>query len=103
MALSHDSRAEDSIELLMMGHPQEAAERMVKIKPNGVGEFVNIARTLLQKFPSRASDAVKFLTILVKHYPRGAMVHAALGDAYIISGQRKLAVGSYLAAYKLTQ
>ncbi|HVE55677.1 MAG TPA: hypothetical protein VNB22_02550 [Pyrinomonadaceae bacterium] len=89
------------IELLFAGQAVKAAGRMVRAEPQGIENFIKIAANLLQKFPSKSSDAVKFLRALVKYYPQNSTVYAVLGDAYIASGDRRAAQQNYLRAYQL--
>jgi predicted esterase len=86
-------------ELLMAGRPREAASQMLRADPGGVESFVRIGRTLLQKFPSKSADAVVFFSTLAGHDPKAASIQAALGDAYMAAGQRRLALASYRRAH----
>lgn len=88
------------LEMLFAGKAKLAAEKMVQNNPNGVMEFVGIARQLLQKFSSKKNDAVIFLNVLAKHYPNNSAVFSALGDAQIAVGNRLLAKENYLKAFK---
>lgn len=89
------------IEFLLAGQPQIAAEQLIKSEPNAVENYVRIARTLFQRFPSKSSDAVEFLRVLVRHYPRVADVYSTLGDALIAAGKRTEALQSYRRAFEL--
>jgi tetratricopeptide (TPR) repeat protein len=89
------------LELLFAGKARDAAEQMLKANPNAVEDYVKIAQMLLQRFPSKSSEAAEFLTVLAAHSPRAVSVHAVLGDAFIAAGKRKSALKNYLKAYKL--
>jgi tetratricopeptide (TPR) repeat protein len=89
------------IETLLDGQPEIAARLMIRADKDGVKKFVGIGETLLQRFPSQAPIAVRFLTALARRYPDDAAVHSALGAAYIAIGNRILALESFKRAYEL--
>lgn len=89
------------IELLMERQPRAAARAMLRTRLGDVAGAVRVGRTLLQRFPSRARDALVFLHELQGRTEPSAALQAALGDAYIALHQRARALAAYQAAEAL--
>lgn len=89
------------IELLMDRQPRSAARAMLRVQPADLPAAVRAGRTLLQRFPSRAGDALAFLRELQARSRPMAALQATLGDAYIASHQPARALVAYRAAQAL--
>lgn len=82
-------------ERLFAGEGREAARALDREEP---GDAVRVARSFLQRFPSRASTSVTCLRELSTLRPRDADVAAALGDALVAAGRRAEAPAAYRRA-----
>lgn len=88
-------------ELLMNGQPRAAALKLAGQHPKDEKPFTSLARSVVENFASHSLAAVAFVQTALQFFPRSAVLHATLGDAYISAGQRGPAKESYIRAYNL--
>lgn len=82
-------------ERLFAGEGRPAARALDREEP---ADAVRVARSFLQRFPSRASTSVACLRELSRLRPGDADVAAALGDALVAAGRRAGAPAAYRLA-----
>jgi acetyl esterase/lipase len=85
------------VDVLFDHRPAEAAALAASNSKSAIGW----GQRLLERFPSRAADAVVYLTELAKRVPADSDLQRLLGDALIATGRREDAVPRYETALRL--
>jgi tetratricopeptide (TPR) repeat protein len=93
-------------EMLMAGRTAEAMEGYRKIKKekpanNSVAEerLNNLGYTLLQQ--KQFTEAIAVFKVNTELYPQSANVYDSLGEAYMMNGNKELAIASYKKSLEL--
>jgi CubicO group peptidase (beta-lactamase class C family) len=93
-------------EMLMAGKITEAMEEYRKIKrespENGVvgeGRLNSLGYSLMQQ--KRLTEAIAVFRLNVEFYPNSSNVHDSLGEAYMMNGDKDLAIASYRKSVEL--
>ncbi len=96
-----DSESPRPIQLLLDGHPADAARRYVAAEPDGADRFVYVARRFMRSAPTRSQEAVTFLEELSRLLPDEPDIHAARGDALLLADHRADATTAWERALEL--
>jgi hypothetical protein len=89
------------VELILSGRGRDGARVLLAKGVRDAGRFIELARNVLTRFPSKSNSVVSFLSEAAPQFPHDAPLHALLGYAYVEAGSRRAALSSFRLAYSL--
>lgn len=87
------------VEMLLSGHPREAAEGYVRGRDTA--KALDVAEQVIKRLPTKTHDAIIFLNALAPHFLSNARFHSLLGYSLVQAGDRASALKSFRRAYEL--